>query len=199
MTEMIATFVFGLGMGAAAFWIHQHRRQQSQGDPTVPLKEEIGRLKTQLTTTVQAHQDEKDKELNETRRKVREAEDRAYAEGEKRGIERTRQMTIHVRPYIAEKAEGSFIWKKHRVEVGSMYQILIAGAPFSNPVYHMHEVIENVEADRDVLEACKDVAVQSMRAFISAQFGVFPGLVTVDENVVKAKPKKTKMDKLEVE
>lgn len=181
----IGLFIAGLAIGTWGTWVYFRKRGCGADAEKAELGRLVADLRSQLSARAQAHETDIDRLRSEARQQVRKAEDRAYSEGEQRAMERLRDFTIHVRPYVTKKAEGSLIWKKQTLEVGSMYQLKIHGVPCFEPFYQRHELTEEIEADKDVLEAAKQVAIQGMRTFVAAQFGAHPGFLTIDESVVE--------------
>lgn len=144
----------------------------------------VANLKSQLSDRTEAHRSDITRLSDELRAKTKEAEDRGFAEGESRAIQRHRSFTLHVRPFIRERVDGSLLWKKSTVEVGSMYQLMVHGVPCFDPMYKTHETIEKLEANKDMIEAAKQIAIAGMHKFVIGQFGAHSGVITIDETPV---------------
>jgi hypothetical protein len=173
----------GLLAGGLAVFLAMRSRVPS-GDQLRSLRQEITSLQSQLAARTEAHQADVSRLTDEYRKKVSEAEDKAFAEGQQRAMQRMRDFTLHVRPYLKQRAEGTLLWKKTSVEVGSMYQLMVHGVPCFDPIYKPHEMVEELESNKETIEAAKQVAISGMRAFIAAQFGSHSGVITIDETPI---------------
>ena len=168
--------------GAGMYFLLKLSGTRSGGSES--LQQEIATLQSQLAARTEAHQADLVRLSDEARKKVSEAEEKSFNEGQQRAMQRMRDFTLHVRPYVKQSAEGSLLWKKTTVEVGSMYQLMVHGVPCFDPIYKPHETLEELEANKEAIEAAKQVAISGMRSFIAAQFGSHSGVITVDETPV---------------
>ena len=173
----------GLLAGSAGTFLLMRARLPSD-DRIRALRQEVIGLQSQLSSRTDLHQADVNRLTDETRRRVTEAEDKAFDDGQQRAMQRMRDFTLHVRPYIKQTAEGSLLWKKTTVEVGSMYQFMVHGVPCFDAIYKPHETVEELESNKETIEAAKQVAISGIRSFIAAQFGSHSGVITIDETPV---------------
>jgi len=85
---------------------------------------------------------------DEWKRKLRDAEEKAFADGQRQAELRQEKIekafSVKVRPYVKKIDEGTFFNSKKTIQVGYQYQLYVTGVPCFQP----HVIVDNAYEEK---------------------------------------------------